>query len=275
MNDSYPISFNTKNNIKEGHNMFDAQLVAKLWGWKVFPADPENKKPLITEWQKKASNNKTIINSLFSPFPDAMVAVPTGPINGITVIDFDIREYYNGVHNFIAEGFKIPTTAGAHTPSGGFHLYFNSGNEELPNSVSKLAIGVDVRGHGGYVIAPPSQSIKGSYKWETDWFDPKKGLAKLPIIIKNRILFEQKYLNKKPKFKQSRTSQLGREINSPIFEGSRNNELTRRCGYLFRKYSSDQVLQIMRHINQRCCNPPIEDRELYRIVCSIGKRERR
>ena len=66
MNDSYPISFNTKNNIKEGHNMFDAQLVAKLWGWKVFPADPENKKPLITEWQKKASNNKTIINSLFS-----------------------------------------------------------------------------------------------------------------------------------------------------------------------------------------------------------------
>ena len=65
------------------------------------------------------------------------------------------------------------------------------------------------------------------------------------------------------------------DLDKPISEGSRNNELTRRCGYLFRKYSSDKVLEIMRHINQRCCNPPIEDRELYRIVCSIGKREGR
>ena len=275
MNDSYPISASTKNYIKEGHNMFDAQLVAKLWGWRVFPANPENKKPLISEWQKRASNNEIIINRLFSPFPDAMVAVPTGPINGITVLDFDIRDYYNGIHNFIVEGYKIPTTAGAHTPSGGFHLYFNSGNEVLPNSVSNLAIGVDVRGDGGYVIAPPSQSVKGAYKWETDWFHPKKGLSKLPLIIKNKILFEQRLLNNKSKSKQGSSSPLSKEIDSPIFEGSRNNELTRRCGYLFRKYSSDKVLEIMRHINQRCCNPPIEDRELYRIVCSIAKREGR
>ena len=275
MNDSYPISASTKNYIKEGHNMFDAQLVAKLWGWRVFPANPENKKPLISEWQKRASNNEIIINRLFSPFPDAMVAVPTGPINGITVLDFDIRDYYNGIHNFIAEGYKIPTTAGAHSPSGGFHLYFNSGNEVLPNSVSKLAIGVDVRGDGGYVIAPPSQSVKGAYKWETDWFHPKKGLSKLPLIIKNKILFEQRFLNNKSKSKQGSSSPLSKEIDSPIFEGSRNNELTRRCGYLFRKYSSDKVLEIMRHINQRCCNPPIEDSELYRIVCSIAKRDGR
>ena len=275
MNNSYHISARTKNYIKEGHNMFDAQLVAKLWGWRVFPANPENKKPLISEWQKRASNNEIIINRLFSPFPDAMVAVPTGPINGITVLDFDIRDYYNGIHNFIVEGYKIPTTAGAHTPSGGFHLYFNSGNEVLPNSVSKLAIGVDVRGDGGYVIAPPSQSVKGAYKWETDWFHPKKGLSKLPLIIKNKILFEQRLLNNKSKSKQGSSSPLSKEIDSPIFEGSRNNELTRRCGYLFRKYSSDKVLEIMRHINQRCCNPPIEDRELYRIVCSIAKRDGR
>ena len=249
MNDFYPISFSNQNKIKEGHNMFDAQLVAKLWGWKVFPANPENKTPLIKEWQHKASNDETIINHLFAPFPNAMVAVPTGPVNGITVIDFDIRDSYNGVSNFIQEGFKIPKTAGAKTPSGGFHLYFDSGNESLPNSVSKLAIGVDVRGDGGYVIAPPSQSIKGTYKWETDWFDPKRGMAKLPIMIKNLILFEKKFLNKKPLFDKNHFGAVAQEIDKPISEGSRNNELTRRCGYLFRKYSSDKVLEIMRHIN--------------------------
>ena len=88
-------------------------------------------------------------------------------------------------------------------------------------------------------------------------------------------------LNEKSSFKQNlrskfhKISSVAEEIDNPISEGSRNNELTRRCVYLFRKYSSDKVLEIMRHINQRCCNPPIEDRELYRIVCSIGKREGR
>ena len=40
MNDFYIISFSNQNKIREGHNIFDAQLVAKLWGWKVFPANP-------------------------------------------------------------------------------------------------------------------------------------------------------------------------------------------------------------------------------------------
>lgn len=275
MNNFYPISFNNQTKMKEGHNMFDAQLVAKLWGWKVFPANPENKTPLIKDWKNRASNKETVINRLFAPFPNAMVAVPTGPINGITVIDFDIRDSYNGISNFIQEGYMIPKTAGAKTPSGGFHLYFDSGDQSIPNSVSKLAIGVDVRGDGGYVIAPPSQSIKGTYKWETDWIDRKRSLAKIPLAINSLMLNEQRSFkqNLRPKF--HKTGSVAEEIDNPISEGSRNNELTRRCGYLFRKYSSDKVLEIMRHINQRCCNPPIEDRELYRIVCSIGKREGR
>jgi len=112
-----------------------------------------------------------------------MFAVPTGPVNGITIIDFDIRDSYNGVSNFIQEGYMILKTSLAKTPSGGFHLYFGSGDQSIPNSVSKLAIGVDVRGDGGYVIAPPSQSIKGTYKWETDWIDRKR-----IIVIHSRDL---------------------------------------------------------------------------------------
>ena len=255
--------------------MFDAQLVAKLWGWKVFPANPENKTPLVKDWKNRASNKETVINRLFAPFPNAMVAVPTGPLNGITVIDFDIRDSYNGVSNFIQEGYMIPKTPLAKTPSGGFHLYFDSGDQSIPNSVSKLAIGVDVRGDGGYVIAPPSQSIKGTYKWETDWIDRKRSLAKIPLVINSLMLNKQSSFKQNLRSKFHKTSLVAEEIDNPIPEGSRNNELTRRCGYLFRKYSSDKVLDIMRHINQRCCNPPIEDRELYRIVCSIGKREGR
>ena len=183
MNNFYPISFNNQTKMKEGHNMFDAQLVAKLQGWKVFSANPENKTPLIKDQKNRASNKEKVINRLFAPFPNAMFAVPTGPVNGITIIDFDIRDSYNGVSNFIQEGYMILKTSLAKTPSGGFHLYFGSGDQSIPNSVSKLAIGVDVRGDGGYVIAPPSQSIKGTYKWETDWIDRKR-----IIVIHSRDL---------------------------------------------------------------------------------------
>ena len=65
MNDFYPISFSNQNKIKEGHNMFDAQLVAKLWGWKVFSANPENKTPLIKD-RKNSASPKAYFNKLFS-----------------------------------------------------------------------------------------------------------------------------------------------------------------------------------------------------------------
>ena len=45
-----------------------------------------------------------------------------------------------------------PKTAGAKTPSGGFHLYFDSGDEPIPNSMSKLAKGEDLIGDGSYPI---------------------------------------------------------------------------------------------------------------------------
>src|SRR5262249_13771842 len=51
------------------------------------------------------------------------------------------------------------------TPSGGRHLYFRDpGN--VRNSTDKLAVGVDVRGDGGYVVLPPSHD--GLYEWVRD-----------------------------------------------------------------------------------------------------------
>ena len=68
--------------------------VAKFFNWKVFPVNPNNKEPLISGWKEKATNNLHTINSLFSKFENCMIGLPTGPINGISVIDFVIRLYY-------------------------------------------------------------------------------------------------------------------------------------------------------------------------------------
>jgi hypothetical protein len=55
----------------------------------------------------------------------------------------------------------------ASTPSGGGHLYFRPPpGVEIRNSAGKLGPGLDVRGVGGYVVAPPSVIDGKAYRWD-------------------------------------------------------------------------------------------------------------
>ena len=56
----------------------------------------------------------------------------------------------------------------AQSPSGSVHRYFNWPGKKIKNSVGKLARGVDVKGDGGMVIAPPTRTPNGSYRWLND-----------------------------------------------------------------------------------------------------------
>jgi hypothetical protein len=50
----------------------------------------------------------------------------------------------------------------------GAHLYFHAGAQRIANSVGRLGGGLDVRGRGGYVVAPPSLHADGHrYRWNT------------------------------------------------------------------------------------------------------------
>src|SRR5690606_20487979 len=52
------------------------------------------------------------------------------------------------------------------TGSGGYHIYFDAGELETRNSAGMIGPGIDVRGDGGYVIAPPSMHVAGErYRW--------------------------------------------------------------------------------------------------------------
>ena len=106
-----------------------------------------------------------------------MIGVPTGPVNGITVLDLDVREDYDGCENLRELGLEIPHTLTSLTPSGGRHYYFATGDREIKCSASKISQGVDVRGIGGYVVAPPSNSVNGNYTWLKAPFDNEASLV--------------------------------------------------------------------------------------------------
>jgi hypothetical protein len=60
--------------------------------------------------------------------------------------------------------FTIPATVVVLTPSGGRHLWLSGPPDAVvPNSASRLAPGIDVRGAGGYLVGPGSRTEHGVY----------------------------------------------------------------------------------------------------------------
>lgn len=171
-------------------------------GVKVFPCraadevtddyDPETgeiivlkaKSPLISGGFKGATTNIPLVKRMWPRFPGAMVGIPTGEQLGAWVLDVDVHKDDDGN---VINGFEtiailedihgpLPRTAVARTAGGGEHHYF----EYVPGvrNRGRLGAGLDVRGSGGYVIAPGSKTADGrEYLW-VDFDGP--GLPPLP-----------------------------------------------------------------------------------------------
>lgn len=133
------------------------------------------KQVLIPNWQKKT---KTVHPS----YIDQNIGLLTGKINGITVLDIDVKD--NGMKLFsklIKEhpDIKTPTVK---SPGGSIHLYFNY-NKKLPNSnrilVDDERIGWDIKNDGSIITSPPSiyPNTNKRYKWAKE-----KSLNDLDII---------------------------------------------------------------------------------------------
>ncbi|MFG2333582.1 bifunctional DNA primase/polymerase [Streptomyces sp. NPDC048604] len=61
--------------------------------------------------------------------------------------------------------FTLPPTVTVLTPSGGRHLWLSGPPDTVvPNSASRLAPGIDIRGTGGYLVGPGSVTAHGAYR---------------------------------------------------------------------------------------------------------------
>jgi hypothetical protein len=156
-------------------------------GWKVFPChtiseDGEcscgrkactdaGKHPRTDTGLKEASSDTDQIEAWFGAgSPPSNIGVVTGKVSGITVIDIDIGHGKLGAESWsalIAEKGE-PNTLMSKTGSGGLHVLFKY-NSALRTGTNRLGKGIDIRGDGGYIIAPPSRHRSGGvYEWMND-----------------------------------------------------------------------------------------------------------
>lgn len=126
------------------------------------------KHPRTKTGLSEATTDATVINYWWDKWPLANIGVRTGAISGIVVLDVDS---YNGgdegLDTLVVEYGALPETLVAGTGGGGRHLIFaHPGEGKDVRNKAGLAPGVDVRGDGGYIVAPPSLHVSGElYQW--------------------------------------------------------------------------------------------------------------
>lgn len=110
------------------------------------------------------------LRAWWSQWPDAAIGIATG--GGIMVVDVDMHGDVDGMATWdrvCADHGGVPQTRTARTPSGGIHLYYRVPvGVRIRCSAGGIGPGVDIRGDGGYVVAPPSAIETGSYLWIGD-----------------------------------------------------------------------------------------------------------
>jgi hypothetical protein len=158
-----------ESDVLSAENKLDHALALADQGFRVFPLPVLQKAPPIEDFPRLATTDhrqlrKWWTDSFGNP-NDRNVGCATGC--GIIVLDFDMKEGQRGRESLfhLEELQGLPETLTIRTPTGGLHKYFRvPADIRVANSASKIQPNVDVRGEGGYVVAPGSETERGVYK---------------------------------------------------------------------------------------------------------------
>ena len=222
----------------------------------------QGKHPLTSHGLKDASASLEKVRLWWEENPNANCGILTGIESGIVVLDVDPR--HGGLDSLAelqTQYGELPATLKVHTGGNGLHFYFKHPGVPIKNRTNMLP-GLDFRGDGGYVVAPPSVHIsQSSYLWDNE----QQPLGEMPSWLQQLVRGGQLQKDCSP-------SRIKPE--NFLGEGSRNSSLTSVAGFLKSKGLESKLIQTaLEAINDSVCHPPLESNELSSIVTSIGRYE--
>jgi hypothetical protein len=230
----------------DARNTNDTRLKAALSyaerGWRVCPlyepspdgkcscgrveCNSPGKHPRTNHGLKEATTDTARIQSWWTQWPNANIAIATGRDSGLVVLDVDRPESLIG---WQSDTLAVQTGKGQ-------HFYFTLSGTGVKNSVCKLGDGLDLRGDGGYVVAPPSRHANGvTYTWLN--FDKEPQPAPAWLLQSN-----------------------------PIPQGQRNETLFRMASAMRGKGKHPDEIEAELHLANFRCVPPLSDEEVRKIA---------
>lgn len=262
----------------------EAALAYLSRGWTPIPlrytgSVDERKRPLLNEWRMYQHVQPTAedVSAWWTEHPDANIALLCGKTSGLVVIDFDGNGSVDPATFLNANG--LPHAVPIVKTGNGWHCYYTHPGGEVPNGVRVARFGdvaMDVRGDGGYVVAPPS--IHGSgrvYGWyrNPDDFPPPL----LPDGVRGLIFSKPANQPAAPATASAVISQtLTPEVNrllAGVGSGERNNAAAKVAGYFLKVTKDEAAAWASLAMWNRQNLPPLEEFELRLVFQSIARRE--
>jgi hypothetical protein len=123
------------------------------------------KHPMIKGWEERATKDPDQIREWLAKWPNANIGIAVGK-SGLVVLDVDRdKRGITTLRDVQVDHGKLPKTAISKTGGGGAHLLFKQPDVRIGNKVGILP-GFDIRGHGGFIVSPPSVHRTGKkYQW--------------------------------------------------------------------------------------------------------------
>jgi hypothetical protein len=213
------------------NHLLEAALKYSALGWQVFPVHSTNdgqcscgnpkcrdvgKHPWTAHGFKDATTDERLIREWWVKYPQANIGIRTGEASGLVVVDIDSLEAKEKLKEIL--GYDI--TEGPTVKTGdGWQSYFKHLGIRMQNRTAILD-GLDFRGDGGYVIAPPSVHFTGNlYRWIAE---PTGDLPDLPQKLSELIDSDD---NKNGLSSRERTDMS--EVLAGVPKGERNDKLFR------------------------------------------------
>lgn len=246
--------------------MLDAALSYARLGLAVFPLVEGAKNPATAKGFKNASTDEKTVRTWWMRNPNYNIGIACG--NGTMVIDLDVDEAKDEdgtatLRKWEDDNGKLPETATAVTGRGGLHMLYRIDGEVRCSANPKL--GVDVRGDGGYIVAPPSIHPNGTqYAWERD---PRE--HEIAAADGNVMAFVE--------FVQGKNKEEDKALSVPgeIESGGRNNTLFKlACSLQSKGLGNSAILVAVMAENAEKCNPPLPQSEVRRLVESALTKEK-
>jgi len=236
-------------NMLETKSCKEAALDYLKKGLSVIPIGTD-KKPLFP-WKiyTERKPKKEEIEKWWTDNPTAGVAIVTGKISNLTVVDVE----YGGLSDY------LPATLTIRTGGGGAHFYYRY-TPKFKNAVRIREL-TDIRNDGGYVVAPPSRHKSGKR-----YSILKSGGMKITEFPIHLFVTEA-----------LRTAKTDwNEVFSNVEKGERNSSAAKVAGTFLTKVPYTFWEQIawpaLKNWNNTACKPPLPEEELRSVFNSISSR---
>lgn len=262
--------------------LLGAALEYARLGWSVFPVQSvvggrcscknkncqnPGKHPRTPNGLHDATMDPLKIQGWWRTYPDSNIGIATGSISGLYVLDIDPRHGGDDSLDGLEQtNGRIARSVECFTGGGGRHMYFKYPQTGMVrNHTNVPGLGLDVRGDGGYVVAPPSGHVSGhAYEWEATSDPVSNVLIEAPAWLQAVVV-------ELPTNHQQATQQT-QQTPKTATAGGRNTLLTRQAGKLRRQgFMADEIEAALLKYNQNRCVPPLDDDEVRKIAKSVSR----